>query len=356
MDTREVRQGEELDKEKLEEYLKQNFPSYPDGPFDIRQFGAGHSNLTYELKSGEWEAVLRRPPKGPVAQKAHDMEREYKVIDAVHPFFPLAPAPMDFENGDLLGKPFFIMERKHGVVYDTEWPEGVTPSVELARNISREMVDRLVELHDIDYTKTPIKNMVKPEGFMGRQVEGWIRRFDKAHTPDSEEGKELKRWLLDHIPDNEESTIIHYDYKLNNAMFSKDEPDRMIGLFDWEMTTVGDPLADVGAAMSYWIEADDPEDLKQGLGKPPLTTEEGFYTRKEFMERYAEKSGRDLRHMDFYLAFAYFKLAGIVQQIYYRYQKGQTDDPRFRHMNHFVNRLIKQASVQAGLEMKSKGE
>ncbi|WP_347861369.1 phosphotransferase family protein [Salimicrobium sp. PL1-032A] len=356
MDTREVRWGEELDREKIEKYLKRNVPDYPGPPLTIRQFGAGHSNLTYELTSGQWEAVLRRPPKGPVAKKAHDMEREYKVLDAVHPFFPLAPEPLDVEDGKLLGHEFFMMERKHGIVYDTNWPAQVTPSVDLAQNISREMVDRLAELHSIDYMKTPIKDIVKPEGFMRRQVEGWIRRFDAAHTPDSVEAIELKRWLSDQIPEEGESTIIHYDYKLNNAMFSEQQPDRMTALFDWEMTTVGDPLADLGVAMSYWMEPSDPEGLKYGLGDPPLTTAEGFYTRREFMERYAEKSGRDLRHMDFYLAFAYFKLAGIVQQIYYRYQQGQTDDPRFRHMNEFVNRLIRQASAQAGLETSNKGE
>ncbi|PBB05140.1 phosphotransferase family protein [Salimicrobium humidisoli] len=355
MDTREVRKGEELEKEVLDEYLRSTFTDLPESPLNIRQFGAGHSNLTYELKIGDWEAVLRRPPKGPLPPKAHDMEREYKVIKAVHPFFPLAPEPMAFKEEELIGKPFFIMERKSGIVYDTEWPEGVTPSPELAKDISREMVDRLVELHSIDYTETSLKNMVKPEGFMGRQVEGWIRRYEKAHTEDVKEGNELKKWLVENIPENEESAIIHYDYKLNNAMFSHDNPSKMTGLFDWEMTTVGDPLADLGAAMSYWMEAGDSSELKEGLGKPPLTTAEGFYTRQEFMDRYAEKSGRDLNNMNFYLAFAYFKLAGIVQQIYFRYKQGQTDDPRFRHMNHFVNKLMDQAAVQAGITEKREG-
>ncbi|SIS48999.1 phosphotransferase family protein [Salimicrobium flavidum] len=349
MDTQEVRTGEEVDRGAVENYIRETFKDFPGPPLQIRQFGAGHSNLTYELSSGSWEAVLRRPPKGPLPPKAHDMEREYNVLKAIHPFFPLAPEPLAFEEGKVLDKPFFLMERKYGIVYDTQWPENITPSVELAQDISREMVDRLVELHSIDYKETDFKHIARPEGFMKRQVEGWIKRFDKAHTSDVEEGVELKEWLLDNIPEDGESTIIHYDYKLNNAIFSKEDPSQMIGLFDWEMTTVGDPLADVGAAMSYWMEAGDPKELKEGLGQPPLTTEKGFYTREEFMERYAEKSGRDLKDMNFYLAFAYFKLAGIVQQIYYRYKQGQTDDPRFQHMNHFVNKLVSQAARQAGI-------
>ncbi|WP_079479247.1 phosphotransferase family protein [Halobacillus salinus] len=347
-DTRTVRQGEELDLETIEPYLRDRL-DIPEGKLEVRQFGAGHSNLTYELSVGEWSAVLRRPPLGPVAPKAHDMEREFKVLKALHPVFPVAPKPLHVNSGDLIGVPFFIMERRYGHVYDTSFPDEVVYTASLGRRLSEEMVDRLVELHAIDYRKTDLNNMVKPEGFMQRQVNGWIKRFERARTDDVVSAEKLKQWLIDHVPDSDEASIIHYDYKLNNAMFDLEDPDKMIGLFDWEMTTVGDPLADLGAAMSYWIQPDDPDMLRTGLGEQPVTVREGFYTREEFIQRYAEKSGRDVSGIHIYLTFAYFKLAGIVQQIYSRYKKGQTNDPRFAHMNHFVNNLIEHAEKTAGL-------
>ncbi|WP_226584852.1 phosphotransferase family protein [Halobacillus litoralis] len=348
-DTQSVRKGEELNERDILSFLKENL-DVPTGELVIRQFGAGHSNLTYELNvGGKWKAVLRRPPMGPVAPKAHDMEREYKVLSALHPFYSLAPKPLIYDSGDVLGVPFFVMERREGIVYDQQFPEGVEPSAELGREISETMVNRLVDLHSIDYKQTSLVNMVKPEGFMERQVHGWIKRYDRARTDDVVSGERLKKWLSSHIPSSNHASIIHYDYKLNNAMFSREHPSKMVGLFDWEMTTVGDPLADLGAAMSYWIEADDPSLLQHGLGKEPLTINEGFYTREQFIQAYAERSGRDIQDIHVYLTFAYFKLAGIIQQIYYRYKQGQTEDPRFSQMNKFVNNLIQHAEETAGL-------
>lgn len=338
-----VRKGEEIEKQKLEEFLQASIDGVPEGELEIRQFGAGHSNLTYALKIGEWEGVLRKPPLGTVAPKAHDMEREFKILQSLAPFFPAAPKPYVFsEDLSIVGSPFFIMERRHGHVLDTEYPEGVKASAEISRKISEKMVDTLVELHAIDYKKTVLAGMAKPDGFMERQVSGWIGRYERAKTDDIEEVESLKQWLTDNIPDSQEPAIIHYDFKLNNATFN-DGFTEMTGLFDWEMTTVGDPLADLGAAMSYWIQADDPELLKYGMGKPPVTVNEGFYTREEFIRSYAEKSGRDVSQIDFYLTFAYFKLAVIVQQIYFRYKNGQTQDPRFANFDRFVKSLIRHA-------------
>ncbi|MGV2620578.1 UNVERIFIED_CONTAM: phosphotransferase family protein [Halobacillus marinus] len=348
-DTLPVRSGEELEIERIEQWLRDRM-ELPSGELAVRQFGTGHSNLTYELSiRDEWKAVLRRPPLGPVAPKAHDMEREFAVLQALHPFFPLAPEPYMYDSGEVIGSPFFLMERREGVVFDSSFPEEIKPSRELGRALSETMVDRLVELHAIPYKETALKDMVKPEGFMERQVHGWIKRYEKARTDDVVSGERLMKWLSNHIPDSDKAAIIHYDYKLNNAMFQKDDPSRMVGLFDWEMTTVGDPLADLGAAMGYWIQSDDPESLKTGLGKPSVTIQDGFYTREQFISRYAEKSGRDVSNVHVYVTFAYFKLAGIIQQIYYRYKRGQTDDPRFEGMNVFVNHLIEHAEETAGL-------
>lgn len=345
-DTIEVRKGEELDRGVLQAFIKENVPEAPNGELEIEQFGAGHSNLTYLLRIDDWEAVLRRPPHGPVAPKAHDMNREYKILKNVHPVYEAAPKPYIFSDDEsIVGSPFFIMERRKGIVLDTSFPEHVPYTEELGRQISELMVDQLVALHDVNYKETKLVELAKPEGFLERQVYGWIKRYDNAKTEEIEGVERLTTYLKEAIPISSEPTLIHYDYKLNNAMFTEDFKE-MTGLFDWEMTTIGDPLADVGAAMSYWIQQDDPDMLKHGLGAPPVTVMDGFFTRKEFMEDYAKKSGRDLSNIDYYLTFAYFKLAVICQQIYYRYKKGQTKDPRFAHFNQFVKNLIEHAFKQ----------
>jgi aminoglycoside phosphotransferase (APT) family kinase protein len=342
-DTIPVRPGEELNLEVLYNFLKEHLHELPDGDLELEQFGVGASNLTYLLKLGEWEAVLRRPPLGPVAPKAHDMEREFKVISALHPVFPIAPNPILFsEDTSIVGSPFFIMERRHGIVLDTRFPKDVTVTESLCQQISEKMVDTLVQLHSVNYRKTALADMVKPDGFIERQVTGWIGRYQRAKTDDIAGVDELMKWMMDHLPVSQNPTVIHYDYKLNNAMFSYDFTE-MVGLFDWEMTTVGDPLADLGAAMSYWIQADDPDLLKEGFGVPPVTVMPGFYSRNDFIESYARKSGRDLSQVNFYLIFAYFKLAVICQQIYYRWKKGQTTDQRFARFHFFVKSLMEYA-------------
>lgn len=339
IDTIPVRRGEELNVEKLHSFLLKK-TDIPDQPLEILQFSAGHSNLTYQLRAGNWEAVLRRPPLGPVAPKAHDMEREYKIISEINPLFSPAPKPILFSNNiDIIGSPFFLMERKHGIVLDHSFPENITVTRELCRDLSEIMVDQLVQLHSINFKETGLTEISKPEGFMERQVYGWISRYERAKTDDIKEADNVMKWLVNHIPASHDATIIHYDYKLNNSMFSPDLRT-MVGLFDWEMTTVGDPLADLGAAMSYWTQENDPELLKSGLGKEPVTVRDGFISRKQFIELYGKKSGRDVSNMTFYLTFAYFKLAVICQQIYFRYKKGQTADTRFLRFNHFVNSLI----------------
>jgi len=342
-DTIPVRQGEELSPEKLHPFLKKTISDLPEGDLVIEQFGAGHSNLTYLLRVDDWEAVLRRPPLGPVAPKAHDMNREYTILKHLHPMYPTAPKSYVFsDDKSIVGSPFFIMERRKGVFIDTEFPEHINYTNQLGKKISSLMVDKLVELHEVDYSKTGLVDLTKPDGFMERQVGGWLKRYDRAKTDDIALVNDLKSYLKKNIPTSPEPTVIHYDYKLNNALFTENF-EEMTGMFDWEMTTIGDPLADLGAAMSYWIQADDPDMLKTGLGKAPVTVMDGFYTREEFLNDYAKKSGRDLQHIDFYLTFAYFKLAVICQQIYFRYKQGQTQDERFAHFDQFVKNLIKHA-------------
>lgn len=342
-DTIEVRKGEELPVESLTDFLQKHVIDFGNDQLEIEQFGAGHSNLTYLLRVGDWEGVLRRPPHGPVAANAHDMKREYTFLKYIYNFYPVAPKPFVFsEDESIVGSPFFIMERRKGIVLDTEFPETVTYEAGIGEKLSSLMVDKLVQLHDIDYEKTRLSEMSKPEGFMERQVHGWIHRYERAKTDEIEGIEKLVNYLKSYIPKNSESTIIHYDYKLNNAMFSEDF-NEMVGLFDWEMSTVGDPLADVAVALSYWIQADDNDLLKYGLGNPPVTVMDGFYTRDQFIQEYGKRSGRDLSNIDYYMTFAYFKLAVIGQQIYYRYKQGQTADPRFAKLNVLVQNMLQQA-------------
>jgi aminoglycoside phosphotransferase (APT) family kinase protein len=339
-ETVSVRQGEELNGIKLKDFLLEHFPYLLQEELSIKQYSAGHSNLTYLLKMGEWEGVLRRPPLGPVAPKAHDMKREFRIISEIQPLYNIAPEPYIFsDNEEIVGSPFFIMERKSGEVFDTSFPPHLHVTPDVCKRISDEMVSKLVELHSIDHTRTNLHEISKPEQFMERQVHGWIKRYHRSKTSDIPEVEFLTKWLIKNVPENGESTIIHYDFKLNNAMFSPDL-ETMVGLFDWEMATVGDPLADLGVAMGYWIQKDDPELLKYGLGKPSVTIMDGFYSRRKFIEEYARKSGRNVNHIHFYLSFAYFKLAVIVQQIYYRFKMGQTSDSRFSQFDSFAQSLI----------------
>ncbi|MFC4799676.1 phosphotransferase family protein [Neobacillus sp. GCM10023253] len=342
-DTIDVRKGEELDYEKLQKFIHEHIEEAPAGKLEIEQFGAGQSNLTYLIRVGEWEAVLRRPPHGPVAPKAHDMEREYTILSNVHPIFPTAPKPYIFSNDhSIVGSPFFIMERRKGIVLDKEFPAHVPYQPSIGRKISEIMVDQLVELHQVDYTRTELLNISRPDGFMERQTGGWIKRYENAKTEEVPGVKELTSWLQKNIPESPKPAIIQYDYKLNNAMFSEDFRE-MNGLFDWEMATIGDPLADVGVALCYWLESGDPDELKGGSGKQPVTAKEGFFTRREFLERYAKKSGIEVANIPFYLTFSYFKLAVIAQQIYFRYFKGQTQDERFARMNRAAASYIEYA-------------
>lgn len=342
IDTIPVRKGEELNTDRLDAFLIENIEGLSkEAPLEIEQFPAGASNLTYQIRKGEWEAVLRRPPLGPVAPKAHDMGREYTILKAIHPYFKQAPEAYFYtDNTDIIGSPFLIMERKRGYVIDTKFPDGVTPTEQLGRHISEKMIDTLVALHSIDYRKTEIKNIVKPEGFIERQVRGWIERYERSKTEEIKGVDELTKWLASRIPNSPPPTIIHYDFKLNNTMFDFSF-ENVIGLFDWEMTTVGDPLADLGVMLGYWVQEDDPEEIKGNRSN--VTTLPGFMTREEIVEDYAKKSGRDVSNIQFYLAFAYFKNAVIAQQIYYRYKRGQTQDERFATFNQHTFNLIQQA-------------
>ena len=352
-DTIEVRRGEELDDRSVERYLRENVEDIPadapEGGLEVRQFPSGASNLTYLLRLGGWEAVLRRPPFGPVPPKAHDMVREAGILRRLNPAYPLAPEVYAIcEDEDVIGAPFYVMERREGVVIDESFPEGYEPTPELCRRLSESAVQTLVDLHAIDWRAAGFGDLGRPEGFLERQVKGWIGRYEKAKTDEIPEVEPLTRWLSENIPESLPATVIHNDFKLNNMILDPDDLSRVRALLDWEPTTVGDPLFDLAVTLGYWVEPDDPEALKTVL--PAVTFKHDFMTRREFMQLYAERSGRDLDGMNFHLTFAYFKLAVIVQQIYARWKKGQTEDERFAGFGERVAGVIRHAHEIAGTE------
>lgn len=335
-----VRPDERFDLIELAAYLRAHGLPVSDG-LEVAQFTSGHSNLTYLLKDGEQEWVLRRPPLGPVAPKAHDMERESRILTLLHPVFPLAPKPYLFCGDDsVIGAPFYLMERRHGLVLDRKWPAGLERSPERCRAISLAVVDTLAQLHQVDYRSANLAAMGRPEGYLQRQVEGWIGRYERAKTSEIDAVGPLCRWLVERLPASPAPTIVHNDYKLNNVMLDQADPSRVTAILDWEMATVGDPLADLGGLLGYWSEPGDEAELG---ALASVTALPGFLSRREVLQRYAEKSGRDVSQINYYLAFAYFKIAVICQQIYYRWVKGQTQDERFRHLGQVAESMIRRA-------------
>ena len=338
-DTIAVRTGEAFDLPRVEQYLRSHIQGLGEGSLQVRQFPSGASNLTYLVQIGDWEGVLRRPPFGPVPPKAHDMEREAGLLQKVSPAFPLAPMPYVFCNDlSILGVPFYVMERRKGMVLNNAFPQGVTPTGELCRQISLTVVETLVQIHAVDWQAAGLSEFGHPEGFLARQVKGWIERYFRAQTDDIPEVEPLTRWLAEHVPQSPAPTLIHNDFKLNNMILDSNDLTRPVAVLDWEMATVGDPLFDLAVSLTYWVTSEDPEELQTVL--PTVTTLPGFINRAEFMEIYAQKSGRDLSSMHFYMTFAYFKLAVIIQQIYARWKKGQTQDERFAIFGNRVRDVI----------------
>jgi aminoglycoside phosphotransferase (APT) family kinase protein len=335
-DTRPVRASEQLDWDKLAAYLHQELGV--SGEMEVAQFPGGHSNLTYDLLFANGvELVLRRPPFGPVPARAHDMARECRVLSAVHPHFPLAPKPLLLcEDTGVIGSVFYVMERRRGLVIRTEEPESIRGDVELRGRISASMIDVLADLHAIDVAAHGLDTLGKPAGFVARQIRGWTERWLASKTSDVPDMDLLAAWLEQRIPaDPPRPALVHGDYKLDNVMLEANEPSHIIGVFDWEMSAIGDPLVDLGILLCYWVHAasGDHEAI------PSVTRREGWFTREQILDAYADKAGADLQNIAVYEVFAIFKLAVVIQQIYARFVRGQTDDPRFEALGSRVAQL-----------------
>jgi aminoglycoside phosphotransferase (APT) family kinase protein len=350
-DSTAVRAGEELDLAALGRYLREQLPvlssqSDANATLEITQFPGGHSNLTYLVSYGDWEFVLRRPPIGPVAPTAHDMPREYKLLSVINPHFPLAPKPLLLcEDSSIIGAPFYLMERRRGQIVRSKVPEPIGNDLVLRRRLSENVVDTLVALHAVDIRTTSIAQIGKPEGFVSRQVRGWADRWQRSKTSELAEMDEVVKWLINHIPADTGSgaTIVHNDFKLDNIMLDNEDPTRVIAVLDWEMCTVGDPLIDVGLLLSYWTMKGADSDADQNSSLRAITNGPGWLTREEIIKRYEAATGRDLSRIVFYETFARFKVAVVIQQIYFRYVKGQTGDERFQSFDQLVSELTLEA-------------
>jgi len=338
-DTAAVRTGEELNTEALASYLRDKLEG--GGHLAIEQFPGGHSNLTYLLRTPVREYVLRRGPLGPVAPRAHDMAREYRMLKAVHPVFPAAPEVFHLcEDTSVVGAVFFVMERRCGIVVRESIPPELASFPDYAARVSRGLIDCLIELHAVDIFKHGLDSLGKPEGFLERQVRGWFERWNRAQTETIPLMERLMGWLSERMPVSPRPTLVHNDFKLDNVMLNASDTGKIEAVLDWEMATVGDPLVDLGVLLCYWSQPSDP-----GGTKPTLTSQPGWFTRDELVQRYAEKTGRDVSLMGYYEVFALFKLAVVLQQIYVRFHRGQTKDERFRHFDQRVHNLIRQAAA-----------
>jgi aminoglycoside phosphotransferase (APT) family kinase protein len=334
-----VRPGEELDLAKLEPFLRSHFPAET-GTLVVRQFPSGHSNLTYSLHLGAREFVLRRPPFGSKVKTAHDMGREFRVLSKLHPAYSPAPEVLLYCDDDsILGAPFYVMEPIRGIILRRNFPAGLEFPAEAARRLSESFLDNLAVLHGLDYTAIGLADLGKPQGYLERQVRGWTERYYGSKTHDYPEVEKISAWMAEHVPSTRGAALIHNDYKYDNVVLDPNDLSKVVGVLDWEMSTIGDPLSDLGAALAYWVDAQDPDELQQIRWGP--TTVPGSMTRAQLLHRYAQATGRDVSSMDFYLTFARFKIAVIIQQIYYRYHVGLTKDERFASMPGLVALLLR---------------
>lgn len=338
----DVREGEALDAAALTAYCRDHAPELVPtaGDLEVRQFPGGASNLTYLLVVDGAEYVLRRPPFGSNVASAHDMGREYGVLSRLHAVFEPAPRPiLHCTDDSVIGAEFYIMTRLRGVILRRDLPADVELSEAGAARLCEQLLDVQATLHTTDVDDAGMADFGRPEGYIERQIGGWNKRYRNARTDDVADCEFVMDWLDARMPDVQRRAIIHNDYKLDNVVFDADLT-RIVGVLDWEMATLGDPVMDFGCSMAYWVQADDPQpliDIRMGPTQLP-----GMLTRDEMLARYREKTGFAIKDWPFYRVFGLFRLAAILQQIYKRYVEGKTADERFAGFGHAVNVLAEQ--------------
>ncbi|MDJ0835558.1 MAG: phosphotransferase family protein [Acidobacteriota bacterium] len=326
-----IRKGEELQVEPLQAYLAANIPGC-EGELEVKQFPGGFSNLTYLIAMGGKEMVLRRPPFGAKIKSAHDMGREYRVLSGLSKVWDKSPRTLAYtEDESIIGAPFYVMERVKGVILRKP-DQALNLSPAVMKSLSESFIGNLAELHGLDVVAAGLDQLGKPEGYVKRQVEGWHKRYQNAQTDDLQGMERAVSWLLENMPEDSGSALIHNDYKYDNMVLDPTDLTRIIAVLDWEMCTLGDPLMDLGTTLAYWVEPDD----NKAFALVGLTNLPGNPSRTELLARYAKLTGRMVEHPVFYYTFGLFKLGVIGQQIYYRYKKGFTQDKRFASLIELV--------------------
>ncbi len=330
-----------FDLDALVRFLADKDPAFAD-PHDVslEPFSGGVSNLTALVRANGRALVVRRAPPGRKSATAHDMVREAHILSAIRPHFPLVPRVIAVgEDPAVLGTPFFVMEYLEGKIAGRRLPEKVSP--EQARTLCENLVDLHADLHSIDLVQTGLESLGNPVGYVGRQIKGWSGRYLAARTDDVPTCERIIAWLEEHMPPESGASLIHNDFKFDNVVLDPDDITHIIGVLDWEMASLGDPLMDLGASLAYWVQRDDPEPL-QAIRRQP-TTVPGMMTRDEVVAHYSERTGRVIEDFTYYYVYGLFRLAGIAQQIYARYKLGQTSDPRVAKFGQAVNVLADHA-------------
>ena len=323
-----VRSGEELDVAKIAAFL-QGVDSSLQGLPAVTQFPGGASNLTYLLSYGERELILRRPPFGAKAKSAHDMLREANIMAELKPVYPYVPRVFaTCQDRAVMDSDFYVMERLRGIILRNKLPPGLELNESDTRQLCLNVIDKMIALHKVDYQAAGLAHLAKGEGYVQRQITGWSERFRKARTDDVVDCEEVMRWLAEKMPAADVATcLIHNDFRFDNVVLDAEDPLKVIGVLDWEMATLGDPLMDLGNTLAYWVQADDEPQFMMMRRQP--THLPGMLTRKEVIAYYGEQTGYRTDHFDFYEIYGLFRLAVIIQQIYYRFHHGQTTNPQF---------------------------
>lgn len=300
------------------------------GPPLCKQFRGGASNLTFLLSWPERELILRRPPVGTKAASAHDMAREYRIQSALAPVYQYVPKMVALcEDEAVIGSDFYVMERVKGTILRSRIPPKLELDEESTKRLCLSAVDRLIELHRIDPRATDLQDMDRGDGYVRRQIDGWSERYRAAHTWNVPSFERVMKWLSERAPGDAPHKVIHNDFRFDNLVLAPDDPRRIVGVLDWEMATIGDPLMDLGGSLAYWVQADD-DRLMRALRRQP-TDAPGMLNRREVIEHYSEGTGLQIDDWVFYEVFGLFRLATIIQQIYKRYHLRQTRNRAFRH-------------------------
>lgn len=333
-----VRPGEELNLDKLNPWLLNNISGISGVP-TVTQYSGGASNWTYCLTYPEQELILRRAPAGTKAKGAHDMGREYRLQSALKPVYSYVPTMLAHSDDEsLIGAEFYVMEKLNGLIPRTNMPTGTALSKEQCRQLCFNALDSLVELHDVDYKAAGLDHLAKGEGYIDRQLTGWAHRYQKAKTWNVPSGAGVIKWLSENRPAKEKICLTHNDFRLDNLVLDSKDPTNIIGVLDWELSTLGDPLMDLGNTLAYWVEAGDDFFAQQTRRQP--THLDGMLTRQEMIDYYLQKTNTDDADFTFYEVYGLFRLAAIVQQIYYRYHHRQTTNPAFKNTWVFVHYLL----------------